>query len=85
MNANPRLEPSIEDIQREAYLVYIESGCVPGRDLENWLEARERLSKRRQEGSEKRRLAAGAPLHFPPSAWVQRGISVPVRPSLGDS
>ena len=39
MNTNRHSEPTDEEVQREAYLVYIESGCVPGCDLENWLKA----------------------------------------------
>jgi len=31
-------------IQSKAYDVYLQNGCVPGRDQENWLEA-ERLVK----------------------------------------
>ena len=35
-----RLEPT-EDIVREyAHHLYLQSGCTPGRDLENWLEAK---------------------------------------------
>jgi len=28
-----------EEIRMVAYELYIKSGCVPGRDLDNWLEA----------------------------------------------
>ncbi|MCC6048040.1 MAG: DUF2934 domain-containing protein [Thermodesulfobacterium sp.] len=28
-----------EEIRRVAYELYEKSGCIPGRDLENWLEA----------------------------------------------
>jgi hypothetical protein len=34
------LEPTDEDVRDYAYHLYLQSGCVPGRDLENWLEAR---------------------------------------------
>jgi hypothetical protein len=32
--------PGEDDIREYAYHLYVQSGCVPGRDLENWLEAR---------------------------------------------
>lgn len=28
-----------EEIRRVAYEIYVQSGCIPGRDLDNWLEA----------------------------------------------
>jgi hypothetical protein len=28
-----------EEIKQIAYEIYVKSGCIPGRDLENWLEA----------------------------------------------
>uniref|UniRef100_A0A7C4AJA9 DUF2934 domain-containing protein n=1 Tax=Thermodesulfovibrio aggregans TaxID=86166 RepID=A0A7C4AJA9_9BACT len=28
-----------EEIRRIAYEIYVQSGCIPGRDLDNWLEA----------------------------------------------
>lgn len=28
-----------EEIRQVAYELYIKSGCIPGRDLDNWLEA----------------------------------------------
>lgn len=75
MNANPASDISNEDLQREAYLVYLERGSIPGRDLENWLEARERLAKVHQKGAERVQRITAARLHFPPSAWVQRDSS----------
>jgi hypothetical protein len=32
-----------EQIERRAYELYLESGCVDGRDVENWLTAEEEL------------------------------------------
>lgn len=29
-----------EEIRQLAYEIYIKSGCIPGRDLDNWLEAK---------------------------------------------
>ena len=37
---------SKEQIERRAYELYLESGCVDGRDVENWLTAEEELRKR---------------------------------------
>lgn len=28
-----------EEIRQVAYELYVQSGCIPGRDLDNWLEA----------------------------------------------
>ncbi|MDW7972043.1 MAG: DUF2934 domain-containing protein [Thermodesulfovibrio sp.] len=28
-----------EEIRQVAYELYVKSGCIPGRDLDNWLEA----------------------------------------------
>lgn len=42
-----RIEPvSDDDIRDYAYHLYLLSGCVPGRDLDNWLEAKACLSAR---------------------------------------
>ena len=35
-----RFEPTDNDIRDYAYHLFVQSGCVPGRDLENWLEAK---------------------------------------------
>lgn len=73
MNANPFPEPSEQDVQKEAYLLYIASGCVPGRDLENWLSARARLMVRRSAGRGERMISTAFPeLHFPLNANVSR-------------
>ena len=36
-------EPTEAEIQHTAYLLWLESGRAPGRDLDNWLAARELL------------------------------------------
>lgn len=28
-----------EEIKQVAYEIYVQTGCIPGRDLDNWLEA----------------------------------------------
>jgi Protein of unknown function (DUF2934) len=35
-----------EQIERRAYELYLESGCIDGRDLENWYAAEEELRKK---------------------------------------
>lgn len=40
-------EPTEAEIQHSAYLLWIENGRPEGRDLENWLTARELLCHRR--------------------------------------
>ena len=61
------LKPTEGDIRDYAFHLYLQSGCVPGRDLENWLEAKASLSacmpKPRAESRTPRivqRLAEGA-------------------------
>jgi len=40
-----------EEIRQVAYELYIKSGCIPGRDLDNWLEA-ERIVLAKYESEE---------------------------------
>jgi hypothetical protein len=62
-------DTSDAEIREEAYRLYVASGCVPGRDLDNWLLAQELVARRR------RALTPSEPnperLHFPPSADAQ--------------
>lgn len=32
-------EKILEEIRQVAYEIYIHSGCIPGRDIDNWLQA----------------------------------------------
>ena len=73
MNANPLIEPTDEDVRKAAYLLYIASGCVPGRDLENWLTARSHLVNSEFPRDENGRKLASSLLHFPPNANASRG------------
>ena len=41
-----RPEPTEQEIQHAAYLLWIEGGRPEGRDLEHWLEAKEMLCHR---------------------------------------
>jgi Protein of unknown function (DUF2934) len=36
-------EPTEAEIQHQAYLMWLEGGCRPGRELDDWLAAREFL------------------------------------------
>jgi len=82
MNANPSPEPSAPDVQKEAYLLYVASGCVPGRDMENWLAARALLIARQRTGREERVISETFPkLHFPLNANVSHspfGADMPI-------
>ena len=40
-----------EEIRQVAYELYVKSGCIPGRDLDNWLEA-ERIVLAKYESEE---------------------------------
>lgn len=46
MNTTIDHEPTEAEIQHQAYLLWIESGRLPGRDLQNWNAAREFLKHR---------------------------------------
>lgn len=43
-SASPTPPISEDDIRGYAYHLYVQSGCIPGRDLDNWLEAKACLS-----------------------------------------
>ncbi len=54
-------EPTDEEIRVCAYHLYEQSGCVPGRDLENWLEARNYLCVSGQPAKPETHLAKREP------------------------
>lgn len=37
--------PTLEDVQRRAYEIYLSQGRTEGRDLDNWLQAERELSQ----------------------------------------
>lgn len=49
-------EPTEDDIRDYAYHLYEQSGCIPGRDIDNWLEARACLLANIPTGHVHRRL-----------------------------
>jgi len=73
MNANPLFEPTDEEVRKTAYLLYLASGCVPGRDLENWLAARSYVASQAPADAEKGQNPSTVLLHFPPNAQATRG------------
>lgn len=46
MSASKINSPSHAEIAARAEQIYIESGCVAGRDLENWIQAENELKQR---------------------------------------
>ena len=40
ISTSASLEPNEDDIRDYAYHLYVQSGSLPGHDLENWLEAK---------------------------------------------
>jgi hypothetical protein len=65
---DPR-EPTESEIQHTAYLLWLESGKAPNRDLENWLAAKELLRHRRAPGAGRKRHAVNPiPPAIPPVA-----------------
>ena len=46
MSASKMDTPSHEEIAARAEEIYRQSGCVPGRDLENWVRAENELKQR---------------------------------------
>jgi Protein of unknown function (DUF2934) len=78
MNTKPIPDPSEEEIQKQAYLLYLASGSVPGRDVENWLAAKELLKHRHgKSGGRSRKPKKTTEIHFPPSAEAQRSSAHP--------
>lgn len=39
-----KTSPTREQIQQRAYELYVAGGCIPGHDLDNWLQAERDLS-----------------------------------------
>ena len=72
MNTNPQFEPSNEEVQKAAYLLYLASGCVPGHDLENWLAARERITSQHPFSDKTEQNSMPVKLHFPLNANASR-------------
>lgn len=60
-------EPTEAEIQHTAYLLWHEGGRVPGRDLENWLAAKELLRHRPARSGGKRKPAGKIPPAIPAS------------------
>lgn len=56
----PLPEPTEGEIQHTAYLLWLENGRPEGRDLENWLAAKELLRHRRTLATSSKRLRASA-------------------------
>lgn len=61
-------EPTESEIQHTAYMLWNESGRIPGRDLENWLAAKELLRHHHARSGGKRKSAATVPPAVPVSA-----------------
>ncbi len=62
-------EPTEAEIQHTAYLLWHEGGRVPGRDLENWLAAKELLRHHHaRNGGGKRKPAGKIPPAIPVSS-----------------
>lgn len=57
MNSTIEHEPTEEQIQKEAYYLWMADGCPPDRDLDFWLAAKELLRHRhaRPTGKKRRR------------------------------
>jgi hypothetical protein len=53
--------PSEAEIQHAAYLLWIETGRLPGHDLENWFAAKELLRHRHAPGAGARHPAPNVP------------------------
>jgi Protein of unknown function (DUF2934) len=58
---NGESKPTHEEIARRARALYEQSGCRPGRDLENWLEAEAQLMAARRAASTQSKPALREP------------------------
>jgi hypothetical protein len=63
-------DPTESQIQHVAHMLWLESGQLPGRDLENWLAAKELLRHRHGRNVQSRHRVRRVPLesHFPAPA-----------------
>ncbi|MGD0280760.1 MAG: DUF2934 domain-containing protein [Dissulfurispiraceae bacterium] len=61
-----------EEIAKTAHELYMKSGCMPGRDLENWVEA-ERIVKSRLDGGQSRKKHSEPTVEEP----VKKAASAP--------
>ncbi|MCX7913057.1 MAG: DUF2934 domain-containing protein [Thermodesulfovibrionales bacterium] len=50
-----------EEISKVAYELYVKSGCIPGRDMDNWLEAERIVMERYKSVSIETAEEAGEP------------------------
>ena len=41
----PTAKPTLEDIAKRAYEIYVKNGCQPGQCEENWIQAEQELKK----------------------------------------
>lgn len=60
MSASKIESPSHSEISARAEEIYRESGCIPGRDLENWVRAENELKQRLQSNGSTPKAKAGA-------------------------
>jgi len=66
-------EPTEAEIQKAAYYIWLAGGCLPGRDLENWLAAREYLKHHHGRPPTRARVAGGNPdAPLPPHHLISR-------------
>ena len=52
-----RREPSKDEISRVAYSLYVQRGCEPGKDVEDWIRAENELSSEFGVGTVKTKAA----------------------------
>jgi hypothetical protein len=72
--------PSEEEIREYAFHLYQQSGCRPGRDLDNWLEAKACLSLNIPRGSSHTRLHRH--LHRSTGKGGEKGFTMPPSDAL---
>jgi len=69
----PAHEPTEAEIQKAAYYIWLASGSRPGRDLENWLAAREYLKHHHGRAGARAKVAGGgADAPLPPHHLISR-------------
>ena len=58
---NQTEKPSHEEIAACAYHIYVEEGCIPGREIDHWLRAEAKLLRERQVAQEEAAVRNIAP------------------------
>jgi len=55
-SAKPKSQPTHEEIALRAYHIFLERGCTPGNEQEDWLRAEQELTQQSKKPSRKSKI-----------------------------